>query len=831
MGAELMGATFSNPMGHVEDMPIVRLHDKIFEANGTDWCYSDNGPLIKPNWLSNYIERYVAEKQHKHSLAGVKDPRAVFFLKDWQVAGQSAMRYVFVYRHWSTAVNSILTRASRHIINNAEPLKKNRKNLYFWQQPELAFDMWEAANRRMLDFYEMHPDKCVLFAQDAYASDNQSVQATAEKIGLPAAALSNDSFRKGLLTESVDECVIALIDDEKRALMEDTWQRLQSMADVAASNVPSISPVDAPALAVFNRFQPTIDEKAHPERKSAFDLSKLGWSEALGFLVRIPSKHAHRHVFEQLFYRPFTDPQRYETLAKIAHKQTLYLFTKLAKMRAMHMDCGHFDVNRWSLFAQPGSGWIESRDGELEQANPFSTRDEAELGELLADFNLPAEKVNLAWNETLAYASNLGKPARRRFLEALLVYREIDDAQQFRQISRLAKDANSRSLEEFALLKAMRRQYDAESVMELGDFYRRQSLLIKALYCYEEANRLKQDIPAIIARMAEARIMLSDHNAATPLVDWLSQHAPQNPVAKRCIALMNQSEVTHKPSQQPKHKQAFLRPVNDYKTVVDLQSVDPIRGEALDLYNRRINFVLKDNHQWLSEGIRDLSQAAAKSLINKIMDQWHKLWHPRITNSVLGIDDTGLDNQAFSSVLSTAQKTCTALSVDVSCLQGLIQILLLLEDSSSFDAMYLRCSGDIQSALLPITESIEQVHCVDSDAVDDELQRFDRVCYLHTDGCDDADTAGVALSQYLSLIERDGFAEVKRLLDSDKQLAVVMAARIQSHKGSKNMFWYCPSKIIDLPKDISNYSEAAELTDVLEQANVSHEVTFPFGAP
>ena len=31
MGDELMGASFSNPLGHVEDMPVVRLHDKIFK--------------------------------------------------------------------------------------------------------------------------------------------------------------------------------------------------------------------------------------------------------------------------------------------------------------------------------------------------------------------------------------------------------------------------------------------------------------------------------------------------------------------------------------------------------------------------------------------------------------------------------------------------------------------------------------------------------------------------------------------------------------------------------------------------------------------------------
>jgi hypothetical protein len=79
MGGELMGASFSNPLGHVEDMPIVRTHDKLFKINGTDWRYRDHGPLIKPNWLPNYLQRYITDSVKKHKFCGVKDPRATFF--------------------------------------------------------------------------------------------------------------------------------------------------------------------------------------------------------------------------------------------------------------------------------------------------------------------------------------------------------------------------------------------------------------------------------------------------------------------------------------------------------------------------------------------------------------------------------------------------------------------------------------------------------------------------------------------------------------------------------------------------------------------------------
>ena len=350
MGNELMGASFSNPLGHVEDLPVVRLHDKIFSINGVDWRYHDHAPLVKPNWLSNYINRYCVEKRSDTDLNGVKDPRAVFFLKDWHHALGPDLRCIFIYRHWSTACQSLFKRHSRHLINSIHPMVANKLNFSFWQHPDLAFDMWKASNQRLLDFYLAHPDKCLLISQQAFVDNNPLVQQCASKIGLSANNFICENYRPTLMTDNVQQSTINMLSAEQRQQLDDLWLELEKNADVACGNVPEI---------VKDKWFPSprhFTHKSRPERRpivpTPFNLAELSWQECFGFLVRIPTNRTDQQLFAALFKRPFTSVENYQTLAKVTHKVGDYLSSKLAKMRAMQVDCQSWRIADWRLFTE-----------------------------------------------------------------------------------------------------------------------------------------------------------------------------------------------------------------------------------------------------------------------------------------------------------------------------------------------------------------------------------------------------------------------------------------------------------------------------------------------
>ncbi|ALS99248.1 tetratricopeptide repeat protein [Lacimicrobium alkaliphilum] len=652
MGGELMGASFSNPLGHVEDMPAVRMHDQLLALNNSDWRFYDQRPLIKPVWAVNYIRRYLSDKHPGGELSGVKDPRAVFYLEDWREAGQGRLRCILLYRHWATAAQSLLNRASRHLVNGRADVATNKVNFSFWQQPQLAFAMWQASNQRLLNFYQRYPQHCLLIAQEGFVADNQQATQVAAKIGLPQICLKADTFKPGLMTDKVSPAVLAMLEQGQQQSLDSLWQALQQQADVPAPQAPDIAPPKVFAgvqmLGIECKGgpgQPEADKSPAPQ----YNLTELSWQEALGVIAGVPERLISEVPFLQIFRRPFNQGTEdyFQSLAKLAHGAGYLHLTRLSKFRAMYASAGHWQIERWQLFTENDCCWHSKPDHSLPKANPFSLHPRTEFAQQLQFEHL----LQADWPQLLHALQRLKRPALHQALTELLLFRSVDAASELTALAQLAGQQEENELAECFRIKALCREYSVDTLVGLGDFYRSIGQHQAAHQALTEALALAPDMPVIKARVAASCLQQGQADKAEALLLEAEKLTPNQPVVKRCRARFNQfmaqQSTENKPSEQTCLSE-YQPPVQPYEEIIALSRDNPPLGQALDLHNRRIAFVLRNNRQWLKKAMTNLTPTAADCLAEKIDQQWCRIWPAEVVDFVLG-QPVGWRNQKNAS--------------------------------------------------------------------------------------------------------------------------------------------------------------------------------------
>ncbi|WP_416305709.1 rhamnan synthesis F family protein [Neptunicella sp. SCSIO 80796] len=676
MGNELMGASFSNPLGHVEDLPIVRLHDKIFSINGVDWRYHDHAPLVKPNWLSNYIARYVNEKRAGGMLNGVKDPRAAFFLKDWQLAAGDRLRYIFVYRHWTTACQSLFKRHSRHLVNSIHPLDSNKLNFSFWQQPDLAFDMWRTTNKRILDFYRDHPEKCLLISQEALITKNDSVNHFAKKIGLSSTSFTCQNFRQDLMTDRALESTINMLSAAQRQLLDNLWSELQQQADVACEQIPQVIKDNwFPSPRHFIR---KLKSKPHVEStETRFNLAGLSWDESFGFLVRIPPHRFKPALLEELLNRPFTHSQHYQTLAKVAHRAEQYLITRLAKIRAMQTYSQSWKLSDWDLFTDEQPDWMTLTRQQLIKANPFSVLSLSDLTdsdpEMLEWLQQPEHKIIIA----LEHAD---KPRLIKRLTATLLYKASNNANFYIRVADIARDKNCLIAAEFSLLLSLRTSQTAMPMRALADLYRSQNRLHTVADCLGDIATLPDSDVEIVAELADVHHALGQQETASR---YLQQAMAMEP--KNSVVLSTQQHMLLK--EQPKQDVAsqlsydfsmYCLPDNEhYENVVGAMREDYQQGKQRDHFYRQNAFIQRRNRTWLGHGLAQLAPRSQINLCSHIYLHWQSLFSSEVLTTELKLDS---QTELVSSPIATGSESASlklAITLEVTNVE-------LLAEMSSF---------------------------------------------------------------------------------------------------------------------------------------------------
>ena len=227
LGYDLMGATFSNPHGHLEDLEVVNLHDRILADNGLTWLVSEPFlPVITaPHWRR--MEQIIQRRDAEHDLWGFKDPRVCPFMMVWKYLMPKA-RALLVYRHFSDTTYSLGRRQSTELFSR--PRGPQRIYRRFWEEPDLALRMWLASNEALLAFARAYPE------------DTLAVSLGMVQSGFPVIEAVNRRWDLGLkevpATEVFDPAVTERRPDKQpisdRRLIsrvDETWQALQRLGE------------------------------------------------------------------------------------------------------------------------------------------------------------------------------------------------------------------------------------------------------------------------------------------------------------------------------------------------------------------------------------------------------------------------------------------------------------------------------------------------------------------------------------------------------------------------------------------------------------------------
>jgi hypothetical protein len=181
LGYNLMGATFSNPHGHFEDIQAYDLHRQILADNGRTWLVAEPFlPVItESHWRR--MERFIQRRNAELHLWGFKDPRVCLFLMIWKHLLPNA-KVLLVYRHFSDTTHSLGRRQSTELFSN--PTGPERMYRCFWEEPDLALRMWLAHNELLLTFARIYPEDTLAMSLDMVQNGFPVIRAVNQRWGL-----------------------------------------------------------------------------------------------------------------------------------------------------------------------------------------------------------------------------------------------------------------------------------------------------------------------------------------------------------------------------------------------------------------------------------------------------------------------------------------------------------------------------------------------------------------------------------------------------------------------------------------------------------------------
>ncbi|MFC4701011.1 hypothetical protein ACFO4O_12630 [Glaciecola siphonariae] len=704
MGGDLMGATYSNPLGHIEDMPVVRLHDKVYKLNGADWRYHDSSPLIKPVWLPNYIQSYMQKRKDESStedeILGVKDPRAVHFLKDWQVASDGKVRYIFIFRHWREACFSLLKRHSRQFLNTANPMERSSLHLSFWRQHDLAFKMYKSANKRILDFYTANKDKAILLSQEGFVAlaqqaDTHAFAKCASKIGLDTHYFNAQTLQADLLTQQLPPYAENGIDQNLVKELDALYERLNNAADIKhCLSINEIQTRISPSAYALPKHLALAlgDDKQSLESggndaingasspidnifaNAEFDFTELKWAEFSGALLRLPIPRISPKPFYAALtcdldfsgndseVKPVTERtgEDYYSLAKVAHYKGVWLVAYLFQMRAMLCDAfvkGHalWDVGAWTMFADEQPGWLHVNDSELLGNNPFKLQKAHHLHErqieavphYLDIAHLSSEDLFIAETEAGTQGGLDACATFRLSIDETHTWlitnagqnAPEDNARMYMQIAKQC--TNNMEVQEFCYIKALRAAHLIADAGTQRATVQQCLALLAALYVKNNMfNYAKATFNALGAAENEdvcedtqkpvfkaLHFLVQEHHFSLYAECLNTVTGKLNNARKAELQKeLAQQKALLRPALGLKHRFALLPCNLSYENILLIGKENPERSIKLDLLNRRLNFLAKDNMQWLMEGTHGLPTNAKYALYQLISKHWQKLW-------------------------------------------------------------------------------------------------------------------------------------------------------------------------------------------------------------
>jgi hypothetical protein len=227
LGYDMLGATFSNPRGHLEDTEVLDLHEQILADNGQTWLVSEPFlPIItEPHWRR--MQQIVHRRDANHKLWGFKDPRVCLFMMIWKHLLLNA-KALLVYRHYSDATYSLGRRQSVELL--LDPTGPARLYRRFWEEPDLALRMWLTHNEALLTFAYTYPEDILAVSLDMVQRGFPVVRAVNQRWDLGLDEVPTSEVIDPTVTERrVGKQPIS--DRRLIARVEATWQELEHLGE------------------------------------------------------------------------------------------------------------------------------------------------------------------------------------------------------------------------------------------------------------------------------------------------------------------------------------------------------------------------------------------------------------------------------------------------------------------------------------------------------------------------------------------------------------------------------------------------------------------------
>ena len=149
IGKKLVGPEYGNIKGHFENIDFVKFHQEILRSQNIDDLGSnllDEQEIAIGEGEKKRGRQLIKKHQRGNALWGWKDPRTTLFLDLWLELLPQA-NFIFIYRTPWEVVDSLYRRGTD-------------ENLV--ESPEVAVKMWQLYNRRILNFSEKLPEKCLI---------------------------------------------------------------------------------------------------------------------------------------------------------------------------------------------------------------------------------------------------------------------------------------------------------------------------------------------------------------------------------------------------------------------------------------------------------------------------------------------------------------------------------------------------------------------------------------------------------------------------------------------------------------------------------------------
>jgi tetratricopeptide (TPR) repeat protein len=228
LGFNLMPGSISNPKGHYEDIEAVRLHDEQLTNSTTNWQFYDECPLAtEPDFLKGYVQ-----SRHKQAKQwGIKDPRACLFLNDWKSALNGDGRFLFVARHWSSCLESLLNRHSNDFAYNLPKIEQDNVGFQFWRDPTLAVKMWLSYNQRIIEFVSANKEISLVITQRALFEGAPLIERINTKLGFDLNPEADSPFDISLIRDQANSRIFTGLSIGLQQRLNQMWDKLVSLAD------------------------------------------------------------------------------------------------------------------------------------------------------------------------------------------------------------------------------------------------------------------------------------------------------------------------------------------------------------------------------------------------------------------------------------------------------------------------------------------------------------------------------------------------------------------------------------------------------------------------